>query len=151
MIVVSQIVKQFPTFYGIPSIYCDFLISLSLVFNLSHMVYLTVMYCFLCCVILRCSFRVVCFSVFIVLLIVHCSCYCSLFLLLFIVLVLCYPKWGFSVLFTQFWGKCQGIIRKDEARPAHPNFPFSVVCLLFVCKCVMYCCHWVSIQLRLNT
>jgi hypothetical protein len=41
-----------------------------------------------------------------------------------------------------------------------PNFPFSVFCLLFVCKyvmyccvlivckCVMYCCHRVSTKLR---
>jgi hypothetical protein len=28
--------------------------------------------------------------------------------------------------------------------------PFSVFCVLFVRKCELYCCHWVSIQLRLN-
>jgi hypothetical protein len=74
---------------------------------------------------------------------------------MFIVLVFCYPNWGFSVLFPQLYGKCQGIIRKDGARPALPNFSFlciiflSVLCVLLVCKCVMYCCHRVLTQLRL--
>jgi hypothetical protein len=57
--------------------------------------------------------------------------------------------------------------RKDGARPALPklanflllcmfNFlivmyvPFSVFCVLSVCKCVLYYCHRVSTQLRLN-
>jgi hypothetical protein len=34
----------------------------------------------------------------------HCSCYCSLFLSLcslFLLLFICYPNWGFSVLFPQ--------------------------------------------------
>jgi hypothetical protein len=28
--------------------------------------------------------------------------------------------------------------------------PSSVFCVLFVCKCVLYYCHWVSTQLQLN-
>jgi hypothetical protein len=49
-----------------------------------------------------------------------------------------------------------GYNSQDGARPALPNFSLSVLfsisvlCVLFVCKCVMYCCHLVPTQLRLN-
>jgi hypothetical protein len=62
-----------------------------------------------------------------------------------------YPNWRFSVIFPQLYGKFQGITRKDETRPALPNFflvivifllvifmciPSSVFCVL-VCKCIL--------------
>ena len=47
-----------------------------------------------------------------------------------------YPDWGFSVLFPQLWGKCQGKTRKDGARPA--LFLFFVLFYVFLC-CSMYC------------
>ena len=57
-----------------------------------------------------------------------------------------------------FSGKCQGIARKEGARPAlFQNFCvvlyiicFMPFCVLFVCKCVLYYCHRVVTQLQLT-
>jgi hypothetical protein len=47
------------------------------------------------------------------------------------------PDWGFSVLFPQLQGKCQGIIRKDGARPAFPkSVIFYYVCLILWLLCM---------------
>jgi hypothetical protein len=46
-----------------------------------------------------------------------------------------YPNRGFSVLFPQLQGKCQGITRKDGARPALSKLDGKVVC--FVCFCLI--------------
>jgi len=46
-----------------------------------------------------------------------------------------YPDWGFSVLFPQLYGKCQGTTRKDGARPA---LFLIVLFYVFLC-CSVYC------------
>jgi hypothetical protein len=46
-----------------------------------------------------------------------------------------YSYCGFSVLFRQLQGKCQGITRKDRARPA--LFLIFVLYVLFVLFCVV--------------
>jgi hypothetical protein len=45
-----------------------------------------------------------------------------------------YPDWGFSVLFPQLYGKCQGDARKDGARPAL----FLIFVLLYVFFVLLY-------------
>ena len=53
---------------------------------------------------------------------------------------------------------CQGITRKDGARPALFQYfcvvlcivCFVLFCVLFVCKCVLYYCHRVATQLHLT-
>jgi hypothetical protein len=45
---------------------------------------------------------------------------------------------GFSVLFPQLYGKCQGKTRKDEARPA-PFLIFVLLYVLFVLFRSVYC------------
>jgi hypothetical protein len=48
-----------------------------------------------------------------------------------------YPDWGFSVLFPQLEGKCQGIPRKDGAQSA--LFLISVLCCSVYCLCRLCC------------
>ena len=60
--------------------------------------------------------------------------------------------------FRQLQGKCQGITRKDRARPAlFQNFCavlyivcFVSFCVLFLCKCVLHYCRRVATQLQLT-
>ena len=58
----------------------------------------------------------------------------------------------FPCFFSQLWGKCQGIPRKDGARFTlfHISELFCSVYCLCVCICVLYYCHRVSTQLQLN-
>jgi hypothetical protein len=114
----------------------------------------SVVYSVFCIVLWHCYYSVLVFLLCIVLFIVlvlYCVClWCTC----------CYPNWGFSVLFPQLQGKCQGVTGKYGARPALPKLVlnllivmyvlFSVFCVLFVCKCVLYYCNRVSNQLQLN-
>jgi hypothetical protein len=69
-------------------------------------------------------------------------------IVLFIVLVLycvclwctcCYPNWGFSVLFPQLEGKCQGITRTDGTRPSLPKLVNLLLLCLFRSLYSVYC------------
>jgi hypothetical protein len=64
----------------------------------------------------------------------------------------------FPCFFLSCKANCKGITRKHRVRPTLPKFlflfimyvPFSVFCVLFVCKCVLYCRHRVSTHLQLK-
>jgi hypothetical protein len=122
------------------------------------MVYLPDMYCFLFRVfsVLLCSV-----TLYYVLLCFFCVFSCSFFLCCSVsasdVRAATLTE-GFPCFFLT--GKANAREHSDEARPTLPklllNFviviyvPFSVFCVLFVCKCVLYYCHRVSTILQLN-
>jgi hypothetical protein len=60
-----------------------------------------------------------------------------------------YPDWGFSVLFPQLWGKCQGIMCKDRARPI--LFPLDNNFYAFSSSLILVWPLWVWIPESLPT
>jgi hypothetical protein len=44
-----------------------------------------------------------------------------------------YPDWGFSVLFPQLQGKCQGKTRRQGTASTSPNLSFCFLFVLFCC------------------
>jgi hypothetical protein len=65
------------------------------------------------------------------------NCTCVTILVMCNMYLLDYPGWGFSVLFPQLYGKCQGYSLKDGARSALFQVSCYSVCSVVTCSAVM--------------
>ena len=127
--------------------YCESLYIL--IFSLCILIFsLCILIVSLCILIVRLCILIVSLCIFIVSL-----CILILLVYVFLSLSMCclcilrrgYPDWGFSVLFPQLYGKCQGITRQDGARPTLSQivvlfYVLFVLCRSVYCLCVnVYC------------
>ena len=118
-------------------------------------------------VLLAISFLSLCIWMYVLCTLVY-FCKLCIFIVMFMYALLClfcfqsgYPDRGFSVLFPPFVSQMPGYTsqRRGTVRTLHNQlivlFWTVLFCVLFMCKCVLYCtvlyyCHRVWTQLQLN-
>jgi hypothetical protein len=155
----GEVIADKGAMYSRVNLYGGYLIILSLF----HLEISCTVFVLICTVVVLYSFVMcvcVCVCVYVCVCVdfVMCGCFGNMYTVLW---GFTYPNWDFSVHFPQLQGKCQDKSRKDGARPAL----FQIICylccsvvicvvllfyILFMCKCVLYYCHLVSIQLQLT-
>jgi hypothetical protein len=84
---------------------------------------------------------------------VYCTVHCSCIVLCLLVMYVLLPKLRFFRAFSSVVRQMPGY---NSALPKLINFlivmnvPFSVFCVLFACKCVLFYCHRLSTQLQIS-